>query len=247
MVYKPKLWQIVLSSLFIIILTIGMKLEKDKDSKNTITDLIEPLNLVSGETDSTLISDLFYADNYNNIKIASNPFVKMRFNYDKTKFIFIPSENFEGITLIDFKLGDNIYEMPVRVSQEQYVTFSFKPVKNYNKVFLFGSFNSWDRSSLEMKNNNGTYQIKIPLEPGRYQYKFFADGNELMDPDNPEKISNGMGDYNSVVTVEPKHKAQPFLSIWNGKIDQDNSTFSFIYSNGNGVGKCYEEYNCTSR
>ena len=225
MVYKPKLRHSFHSLLFIFFLIPGMILTKAQESGNIITDLIEPLNLVSGKTDSTLIQDIFYADNYTDIKILSNHFVKVSFNYDKTKFVLTSSENFEGITLIDFKFGDNTYEIPVRVSREQYVSFSFKPEKNYKKVFLFGSFNSWNRSSLEMKNDKGTYKIKIPLEPGRYQYKFFADGDELIDPENPEKIPNGMGDYNSVLTVEARHKTQPFLHILSDEINDDNSTF----------------------
>ena len=240
MVHKPKLWQLVFTSLFIISFTQGKILYKNQDSK-VITDLIEPLNLVSGKTDSLLISDLFYADNYKQIKITSNPFVRMRFNHDKTKFIFFPSENFEGLTLIDFRFGDNTYEIPVRVSQEQYVRFSFKSGKDYKNVFLFGSFNSWDRSSLEMKNNQGSYEIEIPLEPGRYQYKFFADGNELLDPDNFEKIPNGMGGYNSVLTVEPKHKTQPFLHTLSNKINENTSTFSFVYRDGNKAKKLSNE------
>ena len=237
MVYKPKLRHSFHSLLFIFFLIPGMILTKAQESGNIITDLIEPLNLVSGKTDSTLIQDIFYADNYTDIKILSNHFVKVSFNYDKTKFVLTSSENFEGITLIDFKFGDNTYEIPVRVSREQYVSFSFKPEKNYKKVFLFGSFNSWNRSSLEMKNDKGTYKIKIPLEPGRYQYKFFADGDELIDPENPEKIPNGMGDYNSVLTVEARHKTQPFLHILSDEINDDNSTFYFVYSNGSGIKK----------
>ena len=233
MVYKPETWRGRALFIFVVILFLGAKIENVQASAYTITDLIGPLNLVSGRIDSTLISDMFYADSYSNIGIISNLFVKVKFNYDKTKFIFSPSEGFEGMTLIDFEFDDDIYEIPVRVSREQFVTFSFKPEENFEKVFLFGSFNSWNRSNLEMKNNNGTYEITIPLEPGRYQYKFFAEGIELTDPNNPEKIPNGMGDYNSVLTVEPKHKTQPFLHILNSKITGSHSTFSFLYSNDN--------------
>lgn len=233
MVYKPKIrWERAIF-IFTVIMFFGVSTENGQTSPNTITDLIDPLNLVSGRIDSILISDMFYADNYGNIEIVSNPFIEVKFNYNKTKFIFFPSEDFEGMTLIDFEFRDNIYEILIRVSRQQFVTFSFEPEKNYEKVFLFGSFNSWNRSGLEMKNNNGRYEIKIPLEPGRYQYKFFAEGSELIDPKNPEKIPNGMGDYNSVLTVDPKHKTQPFLHILDSKTNVNYPTFSFLYSNDN--------------
>lgn len=233
MVYKPKFHYARAFLIFVVVLFLGARGEEGQVSINTITDLIDPLNLVSGRIDSVLISDMFYADNYGNIEVVSDSLVEVKFNYDKSKFIFSPSENFEGIVLIDFELNDNIYEIPVRVSKEQFITFSFKPEKNYEKVFLFGSFNSWDRSSLEMENNNGTYEINIPFEPGRYQYKFFAEGNELIDPNNLEKIPNGMGDYNSVLTVEPKHKTQPFLHILMSKVSNGSAAFIFLYRNDN--------------
>ena len=82
-----------------------------------------------------------------------------------------------------------------------------------------------------MNKNGNIYQVTIPLEPGRYQYKFFADGKELMDPDNPQKIPNGMGDYNSVLSVTPEHKTEPFLHIAGNNISEKQVTYSFIYRN----------------
>jgi len=209
-----------------------------------ITDLIKPLNLSTGTTDSVLISDMFYAEDYSNIKLISSPSVEIKFNFDKTKLILTPDKNFEGMTFIEFNFNGNTYEIPVRVNREQNVTFKFKPEKSFNKVFLFGSFNSWNRGSLEMKNDNGTWEITIPLEPGRYQYKFFADGSELIDPGNPEQIPNGMGGYNSVLTVEAKHKTNPFLHIENfyPATDTDNNVkFSFIYKNDESKNKLSEK------
>lgn len=71
-------------------------------SGQVIHDLIQPLNLSAGVSDTVLISDLFYARNYKNLKLSKNPDVKVKFNTDKTKFIFKPSANFEGISLVGF-------------------------------------------------------------------------------------------------------------------------------------------------
>ncbi len=196
-----------------------------------INGLIEPINLISGKSDSVLISDMFFAEKYSGITLKKNSSVDVKFNHDKTRFIFNAPVGSEGMHLIRFKFGRKNYSFPVRINEQQIISFKFMPEKKYNKVFLFGSFNNWNRSDLEMINNNGTYEIKIPLEPGRYQYKFFADGSELIDPASPEKIPNGMGDYNSVLTVEPKHKAQPFLHIYGDKLSKKEDEFSFIYEN----------------
>ena len=209
---------------FLILFTINLNAQK-------IYDLIQIQNLIAGKTDSVLTSDIFYANKYGNLVLIKNSSVDVTLNYDKTKLIFTPESNFEGMGLIGFNFYGRKYEIPVKVTKEQNIEFTFNPGKKYTKVFLFGSFNSWNRSDLEMKNKDSAYLITIPLEPGRYQYKFFADSVELVDPANPEKIPNGMGDYNSVLTVEPKHKTQPFLHVLGSEISKNKSKFSFEYEN----------------
>ena len=196
-----------------------------------IREIIEPINLTSGKTDSVLISDMFYADNYSGLILKNDSEINVKFNFDKSRLIFTPKPEIEGLYLIGFSFNKQSYVIPVRVLAQQMVEFKFKPEKKYHKVFLFGSFNSWNRSDLQMKENNGEYEISIPLEPGRYQYKFFADGTELVDPENPDKIPNGMGDYNSVLTINPKHKTQPFLQILGSEYSKNESDFSFVYEN----------------
>ena len=200
-------------------------------SAQKIKDLIEPVNLVAGRIDSTLISDMFFAKDYTGLTFKHNPTIEVKFNYDKSKLIFNPQPDTEGLFEIEFYFDNKPYVIPVRVIQQQMVAFKFKPEKEYKKVFLFGSFNSWNRSDLQMKDINGEYEITIPLEPGRYQYKFFADGAELIDQKNPDKIPNGMGDYNSVLTINPKHKSQPFLHILGSEYSKNENEFSFIYEN----------------
>ena len=201
-------------------------------SLGDIPDLIQPLNLSAGESDSVLISDLFYAENYKGFKLHKNPNIDVHFNHNNTKLIFTPSESFTGISLIDFVFDNSDYEIPVRVDKLQRIIFKFKPDKKYKKVFLFGSFNNWNRSNLPMENIDKNYQAGIVLEPGRYQYKFFADDSELVDPENPDQIPNGMGGYNSVVTVESQYKISSFLHIDGFSNDAtDNAKFSFKYQN----------------
>ncbi len=214
---------------FLLFFLTGLLLPEGKAQE--ISDLIKTINLTSGNTDSVLISDVFYSHKYDNLKFTSSNSIEVKYNYDNTKLLITPDKNFEGMSLIGLVFNDKDYQLPVRVNKDQILKFTFKSERNYKKVFLFGSFNSWNRSELEMKDENGVYSISIPLEPGRYQYKFFADGNELIDPTNPDKIPNGMGDYNSVLTVEAKHKTTPFLFIKGNKLLKDESIFSFIYEN----------------
>lgn len=143
-----------------------------------ISDIISTVNLNSGTTDTLLLSDMFYAPNYSSLKLIKNNSISGKLNSDKSKLLLTPDKNFEGLTLVSFDFAGEDYSIPVQVNKAQLITFTFNPGKKYNKVFLFGSFNSWNRASLEMQYENGEYKISIPLDPGRYQYKFFVDGSD---------------------------------------------------------------------
>jgi len=82
------------------------------------------------------------------------------------------------------------------------------------KVSLAGIFNGWstDKTPLAGPDKNGDYSVDLPLEPGRYAYKFFVDGKWMLDQGNPDTEDNGSGDKNSVVTIAgEKEKTAPTI------------------------------------
>ncbi len=198
-----------------------------------IYDLIEPVHLIAGQPDTVLISDIFYADSYN-IKFLDNENVSAVFDKKSSKVIFIPRNDYEGMTLVDFEFGKKIYEIPVTSEIVQTHTFKYKPFGKPKKVSLFGSFNGWNRDNLIMKKNNeDVYQITIPLDPGRHEYKFYVDGHELLDPANPDSIPNGLGGFNSVLTIKQRHTDKIYLHILGMSSKQDSMNFSFYYEKEN--------------
>ena len=66
---------------------------------------------------------------------------------------------------------------------------------------VIGSFNNWNRASVPLDYANGKYSRTYYLEPGRYEYKLYRKGEELMDPTNQETVPNGMGAFNNVLEV----------------------------------------------
>ena len=57
----------------------------------------------------------------------------------------------------------------------------------------------------EMKDTNGDgiWERNEPLPPGRYQYKFVIDRvNWKPDPNNPQRVDDGYGGFNSLLIVE---------------------------------------------
>lgn len=201
------------------------------------TDIIKPIALTSGKTDSILISDLFYSKNYD-VKFDKNEKVKIHYNKKSGMIKFTPNLDASGINLIDFNLGKEKYSLITRTKKLKEFTFKFKPGKNYKTLTLFGSFNGWDRGNLPMKDENGDgiFEAKVFLEPGRYEYKFFGDGEEIVDPNNPNKKPNGFGDFNSIFNVEDDSDKKIFLHVDKfEKIKKQNeqyeNVFSFIYEN----------------
>jgi len=71
------------------------------------------------------------------------------------------------------------------------------------RVCLAGDFNSWDSTARKMKRTSrekGTFVAVVDLDPGRYEFKYIADGEWVCCPQAP-RVSNSCGTENSVVEV----------------------------------------------
>src|SRR5574337_304764 len=84
--------------------------------------------------------------------------------------------------------------------QEIELTFFAPEAK---KVFLAGTFNGWNTSTLPMKKDvSGTWRVKIKMPQGRHEYKYFIDGTWAQDIPGSEMVLNPFGTYNCVIGVE---------------------------------------------
>ena len=200
-----------------------------KNVKTEIHDIIPAVKLISGQTDSVLVSDLFYAENYD-LKFVDNPDIEIKFLKDSNKLILRANNNYEGMTLINFDFHGMTYSIPVIVELLQVSKFTFTPQKHYDTITLFGNFNSWDRQNLPMTDEDvdGKYEITVPLEAGRYEYKFYADGEELLDPLNQDKIPSGVGTENSLLIVKPRHTEDIYLHQLKYAANYNEYVFEYV-------------------
>ncbi|HUK82741.1 MAG TPA: protein kinase [Verrucomicrobiae bacterium] len=89
------------------------------------------------------------------------------------------------------------------------VEFSIK-APGATQVFLAGQFNNWDSTATPMrKETNGEWIATMQLPPGKHQYKYVVDGKWIPDPDNPDRVDDDRGGFNSVVTVTPSAPQPP--------------------------------------
>ena len=83
------------------------------------------------------------------------------------------------------------------------VPFTFS-APQASSVSVVGSFNGWSPTATRMvRLDDGRWQVKVRLQPGRFEYKFAVDGsNWISDPANPDAVPDGFGGRNSVLVVE---------------------------------------------
>ncbi len=84
------------------------------------------------------------------------------------------------------------------------VLFTFIDPKA-QRVNIVGDFNNWSTTAdpLLDRAGDGTWTIRIPLQPGRYEYKYIIDGkNWTPDLWNPDVVDDGFGGINSVIVIE---------------------------------------------
>lgn len=162
-------------------------------------DPIRPLALVAGQADTLVVADLVPTGS---AAFASTDAVAVEPHGDR--LVFTPDLSAEGLHLIPFEVDGAAYALPTRVTVRTPHTFSY--AAEAGEVFVFGQFNDWSRSTDPLvQDDDGTFRTTLALDPGRYEYKFYVDGEEVLDPTNPHRVPNGFGDFNNVVEIAPRH------------------------------------------
>jgi glycosidase len=196
-----------------------------------IIEVIKPINLISGEVKSFLISDLFYSENYDRIIFNPDSTLKVTYESDNGFTDITSFKSSEGYGTLPFNFYDETYYILYKTEFRQTIFFSYQPHKAVEKVNLIGSFNGWNRENLPMndEDGDGIYSTGIPLEPGRYEYKFFVNGEESIDSLNSETIPNGLGGSNSVLNVRSLYTGKSYLHKLDCSYKESKVNLSFFY------------------
>ena len=83
-------------------------------------------------------------------------------------------------------------------------------------VHLAGTFNDWSPEATSMVHDEGgVWKVTVPLEPGRYEYKFLVDGQWYCDTEQDdeaaflqrrERVPNPFGSLNYALEVAPQRE-----------------------------------------
>ena len=83
------------------------------------------------------------------------------------------------------------------------VSFQLKGFARAREVAVVGSFNDGSPSphADPMQRVDGRWQARLRVPPGRHEYKFWVDGDWLLDPAQGRQQADGSGNTNSVLQV----------------------------------------------
>ena len=219
-----------MKNIYYLILLLLVPFGCSQNHSNKIQDIIQPINLEEGVEKEIVISDLFYSPNYN-LTFAPNENLIVEHDTVNNILKLKAKDGFTGLDVLTFTLENQQYHIPFKLQSRKKYLFTYKPKGKPKQVNLFGQFNSWDRGNLPMDDSdgNGIYEISVPLDPGGYEYKFFVDGKELIDPQNPVKVPNGMGDYNSILIIEPEKSDKMYLHCLNYETQEQTKRFNYYF------------------
>lgn len=170
-------------------------------SQSDIFGLASPINL---EVDTTVVYLQDYFVDVHAIKEIEAPgFLEFGLSADRKKLILIViKDTVPVLSHLNITTAKDTYSILLRRSKKQKIQFQFDPKGSvYTKVSIVGSMTNWNPNVVFMENINGIWNTELILNPGNYQYQIVADGNWFLDPNNPVKIDNGIGGFNSLLTA----------------------------------------------
>jgi hypothetical protein len=108
------------------------------------------------------------------------------------------SERFPSVSSSVLYGYNRFRNKPAFAVKNSTVTFYLRGHTNARRVILAGSFNDWDPDGLAMSKTDSGWIAGVKLDPGKYWYKFIADGGWMTDSDNRLGENDGQGNINSV-------------------------------------------------
>ncbi len=187
---------------------IACKAPQETETKLISVGLASPVYMNKGETEIFLTDYILDVSKIDSIQ-ESNSYSFVLSN-EKDKLIISPSKYFKPIENLTLFVDGIAYDIPLFKATKEEVIFSL-PKEAYHKDIAFKSqIVGWQ--SLPMQDKNTYWEYKTNLAPGKYQYLFVVNGVEQLDPNNPNKISNGSGGYNSVFELADQADKTPFLT-----------------------------------
>ena len=179
----------------------------------------KPLTPVRMQKDTTAIVITDYIVEPEAIdSIGRHPHYQTLWNKNRDTLLIVPGKNFQPVENLRIYTGNTYTDIPLFRSEKRKTVFRYRPAADIKDVRFKSQITGWQ--AVPMQQRNGAWEYETYLDPGGYQYLFVTDGKEILDPQNPVKISNGLGGFNSLLKIPGHFDERPFLQTvsQNGKV-----------------------------
>ena len=129
--------------------------------------------------------------------------------------VWIQGQPGQGFGALAISSKGETAHIPVFASNSTEVDFTLAPDhQNHQDVRIMGAFNGWSRTSHPLVlGEDGQWRISLVLPEGQHPYQLIVDGTEMPDPANPERVDNGFGGFNSILSVGGNQPATQLSAI----------------------------------
>jgi len=175
--------------------------QKEILANQEIYHLASPITIENDETNVNLEDYFLDVHSIVDITVSDGFHVDCSSDFRKAT-ISILNHNYKTVSHLTVKTLTSTYTIILLRSRKIRCRIEYNPWGNKVKtVQIAGSLNSWNHSQHYFKQVGDKFEIEFDLEPGIYSYQLIADGNWFCDPENPQKVDNGYGGYNSLLEV----------------------------------------------
>lgn len=91
--------------------------------------------------------------------------------------------------------------LPLAIESAYSYEFRLDGYFDAQAVFVAGEFNGWSATMHPMIRATDGWRLDLPLDSGRYRYKYVVDDVWMADLNNPKMEPDGHGGFNSIVTM----------------------------------------------
>ncbi|GHC57370.1 alpha-amylase family glycosyl hydrolase [Ulvibacter litoralis] len=184
------------------------------NEKEEVIAVSETVNLatpvfLTTDSEAILLSD-YLLDVSNIDSIGTNPFFESKLLDTKEKVVVTLKENAPYLLNMSIWTSGVVTNIPLFKSTKKEVSISLPDAdERYKEVGVKGEFSNWQTMPLQFQN--GIWNFTTRVTPGDHQYILMIDGKETLDPSNSKKTSNGMGGFNSLLSVPTNESKIPFV------------------------------------
>ena len=127
-----------------------------------------------------------------------------------------PEETTAKLAELRLTVEGQILSILMIASDSEFVTWRI-PDNRYRSLRIKGEFNDWNENLAVAELIDGYWTVTVEVPHGVHQYCLVVNGRDMPNPHNPIIVSNGMGGFNSLLTVGDLDGTPPSLFTVSGR------------------------------